>query len=451
MLDPVFAFLAFTSGSLEGAIIRDMRLANALHRRGWRVVVYWMMERNAELVDRGIPQRMLCGGLRYQFKRPSALMDWLGGAVRLLPPATRRTFVQRHPAYVDRLMTNCCRSICDGGQSDPALVRRLLRLMRKDGVTHLLPTFAMICPFALAAKERRTHSFDYLVTFQGEELFANYAQRLGRLDEYHQRLREVVGGSPWPSIAVSADYARRLTAEMGIDAARLTVIPPGIEMPTRDRPPFEALRRKFPQLRPDRPFVTYLGRQDSEKGIDLLLYAVKMLREQGIDLDLVVCGGTSFGERYRDVLVQMSQHLRLGTYHRRRVPDEVRDALYAHSRCIVYPSIHREPFGLVAAEAMSHGTPVLVPNYGGVAEVVEVGGRRGGLTFNVWDSGDLARQLRRLVCDDDLHRELSANARQVAANFTVDRMADRVLELLGLPPRPEPTRAPASAAEAART
>src|SRR6516165_5411588 len=33
---PVFAFLAFTSGSHEGAIIHHMRLANAFHERGFK-------------------------------------------------------------------------------------------------------------------------------------------------------------------------------------------------------------------------------------------------------------------------------------------------------------------------------------------------------------------------------------------------------------------------------
>src|SRR5882672_4942687 len=62
MAVPVFGFLAFTSGSFEGAIIRDMRLANALHARGHKVVIYWMMDRNPDLVARGVTQRMLCRG-----------------------------------------------------------------------------------------------------------------------------------------------------------------------------------------------------------------------------------------------------------------------------------------------------------------------------------------------------------------------------------------------------
>jgi glycosyltransferase involved in cell wall biosynthesis len=425
----VFGFLAFTSGSFEGAIIRDMRLANELHRRGHKVVVYWLMERNAELVDEGIRQRVLCWGTRYQFERPSALAGAMGKGLGLLPPRMRREFTQRRPEYVDRLMTNFCRCVCAGGESDPGLVSKLERFIKADGVTHLLPTFAMICPFALAAKRRGNVSFDYLATFQGEEIFANYAQRIDRLDDYHRQLREAVDGSSWPAVAVSRDYIHRLSEEMGIDPAKLTPIYPGVELPNGKGPPaFEVLHKKFPKLDRTLPIVTYIGRQDSEKGIDLLLYAVKMLQEKGVKMHLVICGGSSFGQRYRDVLKHIAEHLRIFVHHRRRIPGEMRDALYAYSRCIVYPSIHREPFGLVAAEAMSYGTPVLVPDYGGITEAIAWDGKTGGLTFKVWDSADLARQLERMLTDDRLHGELAANTRQVASNFTVEKLADRVLE-----------------------
>jgi len=361
-------------------------------------------------------------------------MDRLSAPFFALPADLRRTFMQRHPDYLDRLMSNLCRSICDGGQSDLKLARRLAKFIRKDGVTHLLPTFAMICPFAQAAKSLpNAPQFDYLVTFQGEEIFANYAQRLGRLADYHARLREAVAGSPWPAVAVSRDYIDRLHDEMGIDSTRLRAIYPGIELPTSiEKPRFDVLFKKFPKLTQDLPIVTYIGRQDSEKGIDLLLYAAKMLQERGVQMQLVICGGSSFGERYREIIKHIAEHLRLFVHHRRRIPAEMRDALYAYSRCIVYPSIHREPFGMVAAESMSHGTPVIVPDIGGITESIEVNGQRGGLKFRSWDTADLARQLERMLSDDALHRELAANTRAIAASFTVEKMTERILDHLGL-------------------
>jgi glycosyltransferase involved in cell wall biosynthesis len=127
--------------------------------------------------------------------------------------------------------------------------------------------------------------------------------------------------------------------------------------------------------------------------------------------------------------------LRLEVFSKRRVTDDLRAALYAHSRCVVYPSIHREPFGMVVAEAMSHGTPAIVPDYGGVAEIVGTPPDAGGLTFKAWNTQDLAEQMHRLLTDQALHASLAGNARKMAEKFSVDAMADGVLRHLGLAPR----------------
>jgi glycosyltransferase involved in cell wall biosynthesis len=157
-----------------------------------------------------------------------------------------------------------------------------------------------------------------------------------------------------------------------------------------------------------------------------------MLLDRGLKMQLVICGGSSFGQRYRDVIKQIAEHLRVPIHHHHRIPTQMRDALYAYSRCIVYPSIHREPFGMVAPEAMSHGTPVLVPDQGGITEAIQWNGQSGGLTFKSWDSADLARQLERLLADDVLYAQLKSNTRPIAAHFSVERMTDQVLAHLGL-------------------
>src|SRR5271170_5518313 len=156
MPQPVFAFAAFTSGSYEGAIIRDMRLANELYDRGFRVLVYWMMETNRPLARPQIRQRVLCHGLRFHLQRPSNLLDFAGRGLAIYPAQRRRRFMQQHTDYVGRLTCNLVRAVCDG---DPGLENRLERRIIADGVTHLLPTFAMLCPFAQAVKQRGRAKF----------------------------------------------------------------------------------------------------------------------------------------------------------------------------------------------------------------------------------------------------------------------------------------------------
>ncbi len=182
--------------------------------------------------------------------------------------------------------------------------------------------------------------------------------------------------------------------------------------------------------------MTFLGRRDTEKGIDLLLYAATLLRHKGVDLQLAVCGPTLFGDHYSRVCTQLATNLRCPVIWRNLISDELRSALFTASRCIVYPSIHREPFGMVVVEALAHGTPALVPDYGGIAGAIEADGKVGGLRFRTWDSAHLAEQLERLLTDDDLHRRLAKVGPSIARYYSVENLADLVLRHLSLPARP---------------
>lgn len=429
--NPTYAFVTIGSGSYLGSTVRDLTIANHLHRRGYKVVVYWMMECNPDLVDEGIQQRILCHGTRYQFQQPSEFLDKVIGWLLFLLPLQFRVRITQDllVGYVDRLLKNLIRSLNETPEGDPLLVKRLLKYMAQDQVGYLMMSFASISPLALAAKKNGSHSFDYLVTFQGDEQFANYARRAGLSVQYQQRLEEVIRHSPWPAIAVSQDYLNRIVDEMGVDAARISVLYNGVELPDRDdKPPFSILRTVFPDLNENIPMVSYVGRQDTEKGIDLLLYATKLLEAHKIPMQLVICGSTAKGKSYERMIDDLADHLGLAVHHAGSVAPEIRDALYAHSRCMVYPSVNREAFGLVAAEAMSHGTPVLVPDYGGITEVIRCGEKVGGLTFKTWDSGNLAEQIERLLTDEILYNELSNNTRAIASRFSAGQMTDAVLE-----------------------
>ncbi len=390
-----------------------------------------MLECNPDFVDKAIKQRILCYGTRYQFQQPSEFLDRAIGRLLFLLPLKFRVRITQGllVGYVDRLLKNLIQSLNKTPEGDALLVKRLLKYMAQDQVGYLMMSFASISPLALAAKKNGSHSFDYLVTFQGDEEFASYARQAKLFDKYQQGLEEVMRCSPWPAVVVSQDYLKRIVVEMGIDPSGLRVLYPGIDLPGRnDKPPFSILRTVFPELNENVPIVSYVGRQECEKGIDILLYATKLLEANKVPMQLVICGSTAKGVSYQKLIVSLADHLRLSIHHSGSVSPEVRNALYAHSRCMVFPSVNREPFGLVAAEAMSYGTPVLVPDYGGITEVIRCEEKSGGLTFKTWDSGNLAEQLERLLTDEILYNELSNNTRAIASRFSAEQMTDAVLE-----------------------
>jgi glycosyltransferase involved in cell wall biosynthesis len=251
-------------------------------------------------------------------------------------------------------------------------------------------------------------------------------------------IREVSAASDCPALAVSADYRRRVIEDIGIAPDRLVAISPGVPArATISRAEAgEVLARRLGAFDPALPVVAYLGRQDVEKGIDLLLYASCALRRQGYRFQLVIAGPTLFGAGYARVIEQLAENLRLPVIWQRRISDELRDALFAASRMIVYPSIHREPFGMVPVEAAAFRTPSVVPDYGGITEAIRAGDGDAattcGLTFAAWDSGDLARQMARLLEDDALWQRLADAGPDVAAHHSVAHLADRLLGHLGI-------------------
>jgi len=90
------------------------------------------------------------------------------------------------------------------------------------------------------------------------------------------------------------------------------------------------------------------------------------------------------------------------------------DAYYRGARMLVFPSHYFETFGLVGAEAMSHGIPVIAARVGALPELIDDGVN--GLLFEPGDARDLARKVARLWDDPQLCRRLGQAARAKAAS-----------------------------------
>ena len=95
---------------------------------------------------------------------------------------------------------------------------------------------------------------------------------------------------------------------------------------------------------------------------------------------------------------------------------------------VVHASTKPEPFGMVIAEAMACGKPVIVSNAGGAAELFEDG--LTGLAHTPGDTAALARQIERLVSDKELRLRLGENGyASVRVRFQASDMAKRFAEL----------------------
>ena len=122
-------------------------------------------------------------------------------------------------------------------------------------------------------------------------------------------------------------------------------------------------RQKFPHLR-TRPFLLFLGRLHPKKGCDLL---VKAFAEFRPPIDLVLAGpGAS--PQYTAELKRFAEGLPITFTD--LIEGEVKSGALACAEALILPS-HQENFGLVVAEALSFGTPVLLSEQVNISEEVK--------------------------------------------------------------------------------
>jgi glycogen(starch) synthase len=184
-----------------------------------------------------------------------------------------------------------------------------------------------------------------------------------------------------------ADAARELGAR------EVRVIPSGVDIPSGVR---EAASP---------PEVLYAGRLSEEKGILDLVAAA----DDGMKLTIV--GDGPLRARVPGALGF--------------VPHEELGPLYERAAVVAVPS-HREGFGVVCAEAMAYGRPVVAGAVGGLLDLVVH--EETGLLVPPRDVPALRAALRRLLDDAELRARLGTNARErMRERFAWDHVTDLTL------------------------
>lgn len=176
--------------------------------------------------------------------------------------------------------------------------------------------------------------------------------------------------------------------------------------------------RPAPRLDPPEPLPSsrsfaFLGQAMRHKGILVLLEAMELLLERGVDVRLEVHGahldldGDDYVREVRRRIRRSRGRVTLtGSYEPEEVPRLLRGAGW-----VVVPSIWWENSPLVIQEAFLCGRPVICSDIGGMAEKVRDG--VDGLHFAVGRPGSLARVLERAAGNDALWERLRAGIPEV--------------------------------------
>jgi glycosyltransferase involved in cell wall biosynthesis len=397
-----------------GSNVYTRSLARAWTRQGHEVVVF-CQEPHPEAFDLGgatIVRPTLDGPLpvfvldRYEDLEPRYLQD--------LTEAERIRFVERNAEAVRERLP-----------ADHLLVNHVL-LGAPVGA-------AVGMPFAVKA-----HGSELEFSMRGnEELCAWARASLAQAQE----------------VIVGSEHIRDVLVEVVGWTERVRVVPPGVDVDDlRPEPRPQALERLLEEARrdgprrserdpdegnagrferflaDDRPTVAYVGKLSAEKGVSLLLEALRGLHGRA----LLVGFGPARAEleaQARDLPVLFT-----GALEHRHLRH-----LWPLADVSVTPSVFPEAFGMVAAEAAACGSPPLVARHSGLATVAEgleaeyPEAHRRLASFTPGDSDDLAAKLAALLAlPREEWSELASAARRAAERrWSWERIAALLLSRHG--------------------
>jgi len=200
-------------------------------------------------------------------------------------------------------------------------------------------------------------------------------------------------------IVTSQETARTLVAQCGVPNARITAALPG----TDPVPPAPCTGNP--------PVLLSLATLTRRKGHDVLIAALACLKDLQWTARFV--GGTHFDPDWTAHLHALVIRNGLGERIAFTGSCETPEDEFAQADVFVLPSRY-EGYGMVFAEALAHGLPVIAARAGAVPDVVPADA---GLLVPVDDSAALAAALRRVLSDAALYQDLRRGALRAAATL----------------------------------
>ena len=157
--------------------------------------------------------------------------------------------------------------------------------------------------------------------------------------------------------------------------ADIAIVPNGIDLESYQSD-YEAVTKADLNISANEKVIFYAGRIVPDKGVLLLMQAFEKLLEKHDDIKLVVIGDYNEeskidGGAYQRDVREIAERLKEKCIMLGSIPPEKMHFYYPLSDVVVIPSQFKEPFCMVAIEAMGAARPVLVSTRGGMIEFVK--------------------------------------------------------------------------------
>lgn len=312
---------------------------------------------------------------------------------------------------------------------DFAIVLHYLRKLSPSVLTALndskipfvvrLSDFAMVCPNAhlikgdqiceLCIKGNLLNSVRYKCV--QNSLGASVVNYLATKYHEFKRYYDLI-----PYFIVPSSFTRGKMIEAGWDSKIL------IHTPTFVTIPSDVTVRKKNK-------ILYIGRLDKNKGIHILLDAIKYIQTNYSlkDVEYIITGDGEAG--YVERLKNFAEKNNLKSVkYLGHVDKSVIDSHIIESVALITPSIWYDNMPNAVLESFALGTPVIASNLGSLPELVV--DKKTGLLFEPGNSKDLAAKIVQLVEQPNLALELGRNAYEFVKEFySADKHYEKLMDI----------------------
>ena len=234
-------------------------------------------------------------------------------------------------------------------------------------------------------------------------------------------------------IAATPAEEQQLTSLYQINPEKIKIIPPGVDCSHFYPIPADEAKAAI-GIPADSKMILFVGRIEPLKGVDTLIRAIALMREDChmslCSYYLAIIGGDPNDEpentdsemsRLKNLCSELGLDemvVFLGKKDQTTLP-----YYYSAAEMLVMPSFY-ESFGMVALESMACGTPVVASHTGGLAHLVQNG--ISGFTVPEGDVKSLAKRLNQLILDPELRNRIGLQAAEYAKSYSWENITERI-------------------------
>lgn len=215
-----------------------------------------------------------------------------------------------------------------------------------------------------------------------------------------------------------SSFIKEELLEYDIPSTKIEVIPQGIDLQL-----FSRSIKKDTNIFPLKKInLLYIGRFSQMKGLQYLIKACKLLKDNNIDFELKLIGGKNKDDDYENIISMIAKYKLNNKV--KIIPPISQDKLlsfYQTADLFILPSIY-EPMGKVILEAQAAGVPVIATKAGGVKDIF---GNKSGLLIPTKDSKSIFKTIINLSQKENLYHDMTKRGQDNARKYQWTNIASQ--------------------------